>query len=64
MHVNFAMKFGLFFGQKPHEYYKISNDITWGILGAGKIARDFILALKSLPEGENHVVAIGSSSQL
>ncbi len=37
--------------------------LNWGILGAGKIARDFILALKSLPEGENKVVAIGSSSE-
>ena len=43
---------------------KFAMTLHWGILGAGKIARDFILALKSLPEGENHVVAIGSSSQL
>ena len=37
--------------------------LNWGILGAGKIARDFILALKSLPDGENKVVAVGSSSE-
>jgi predicted dehydrogenase len=36
--------------------------LNWGILGAGRIARDFILALKSLPQGENKVVAVGSSS--
>ena len=37
--------------------------LHWGILGAGRIARDFILALKTLPEGENKVVAVGSSSE-
>ena len=37
--------------------------LNWGILGAGKIARDFILALKTLSEGENKVVAVGSSTE-
>lgn len=37
--------------------------LNWGILGASKIARDFILALKTLPPGENEIVAVGSSSE-
>lgn len=36
--------------------------LRWGILGAGKIAHDFIIALKTLPAEEHHVVAIGASS--
>ena len=36
--------------------------LKWGILGAGKIARDFALALQTLPENENIMVAIGSNS--
>ena len=36
--------------------------LRWGIVGAGKIARDFILAMKSLPKGENMVAAVASSS--
>ena len=38
--------------------------LRWGILGASKIARDFMLAMKTLQDGENEVVAIGSSSEL
>ncbi|KXJ25665.1 trans-1,2-dihydrobenzene-1,2-diol dehydrogenase [Exaiptasia diaphana] len=39
-----------------------SEALRWGILGAGKIANDFIIALKTLPAEEHHVVAIGASS--
>ena len=37
--------------------------LCWGILGASRIARDFILALKTLPKGEHKLVAVASSSE-
>lgn len=32
----------------------------WGICSAGKISHDFVVALKSLPESEHQVVAVGT----
>lgn len=34
----------------------------WGIFGAGKIAHDFVIALKTLPEDEHKVVSVASRS--
>ena len=34
----------------------------WGIFGAGKIAHDFVVALKTLPENEHKVVAVAARS--
>ena len=34
----------------------------WGIVGAGKIAHDFMIAIKTLPESEHKVVAVASRS--
>ena len=34
----------------------------WGIFGAGKIAHDFIVAMKTLPQNEHKVVAVASRS--
>lgn len=34
----------------------------WGIFGAGKIAHDFMVALKTLPENDHKVVAVASRS--
>jgi len=39
-----------------------ANATRWGILGAGKIANDFIVALKTLPAEEHNVVAIAARS--
>ena len=33
--------------------------LKWGILGAGRISHDFLLGLKTLPESEHQVVAVG-----
>ena len=37
--------------------------LRWGILGASAIAKDFMLAMKTLPADENAVVAVGSSTE-
>jgi len=34
----------------------------WGILGASRIAHDFLVAMKTLPENEHTVVAVASRS--
>ena len=34
----------------------------WGIMGASRIAHDFIVAMKTLPENEHIVVAVSSRS--
>ena len=34
----------------------------WGILGASRIAHDFLVAMKTLPESEHMVVAVASRS--
>jgi len=39
-----------------------STPTCWGILGSGKIANDFIVALKTLPAEEHKIVAIGARS--
>ena len=36
--------------------------IRWGILGAGKIAHDFVVALKTLPESEHRTEAVADLS--
>ena len=36
--------------------------LRWGILGAGKIAHDFIVALKTLPKSEHQVAAVAEMS--
>ena len=36
--------------------------LRWGILGAGKIAHDFVVALKTLPESEHQVAAVAEMS--
>ena len=36
--------------------------IRWGILGAGLISHDFVLGLKTLPETDHKIVAIGARS--
>ena len=38
------------------------SSIKWGILGASKIAFDFVQALRTLPAGEHEVLAVGSTS--
>ncbi len=38
--------------------------IRWGICSAGKISHDFVVGLKSLPESEHQVVAVGASRSL
>ena len=38
------------------------NATRWGILGASKIAKDFIIALKTLPDTDHEVVAIAARS--
>ncbi len=35
--------------------------LRWGILGAGKISHDFVLALATLPPREHQVVAVGDN---
>ena len=37
-----------------------SKATCWGILGAGKIANDFIVALKTLPSEDHRIVAVGA----
>lgn len=38
-------------------------DVTrWGILGAGLIANDFLVALRTLPRNEHEVVAVAARS--
>ena len=37
--------------------------LRWGIFGASKIAKDFILAVQTLPPGEHEIIAIGSQSE-
>ena len=32
----------------------------WGIVGTGKISHDFLSAMKSLPDGEHHVVGVAA----
>ena len=39
-----------------------ANATRWGILGAGKIAHDFVVALKTLPESEHMIVAVAARS--
>ena len=34
--------------------------LKWGILGAGLISHDFVLGLKTLPESEHQVLAVGA----
>ena len=34
--------------------------LRWGILGTGQISNDFVYALRSMGEGENEIVAVGS----
>ena len=36
--------------------------LNWGIIGAGNVAHDFCVALRTLPSTEHKVVAIGSRS--
>ena len=37
--------------------------LRWGILGTGAIAKEFVLALRTLPVGENQVVAVASRTE-
>jgi dihydrodiol dehydrogenase / D-xylose 1-dehydrogenase (NADP) len=37
-----------------------SSALRWGILSAGKISHDFVLALSTLPRSEQEVVAVGA----
>ena len=39
-----------------------ADGTRWGIFGAGKIAHDFIVAMKTLPQDEHKVVAVASRS--
>ena len=32
----------------------------WGIVGTGKISHDFLTAMKSLPDGEHHIVGVAA----
>ena len=36
--------------------------LRWGICGAGKISRDFLVGLKTRPETEHRVVAVAARS--
>ena len=38
--------------------------LRWGICSAGKISNDFVVGLKSLPETEHKVVAVGTSKSI
>ncbi len=38
--------------------------IRWGICSTGKISHDFVVGLKSLPESEHVLVAVGASRSL
>lgn len=37
--------------------------LRWGIYSAGKIAHDFVVGLKALPETDHQVVAVAARSQ-
>ena len=37
--------------------------LRWGILGAGKIAHDFVIGLKTLPESEHEAAAVAEMSE-
>ena len=39
-----------------------ASSTRWGILGASDIAHDFMIALKTLPENEQKVVAVAARS--
>ena len=39
-----------------------ANATRWGIFGASRIAHDFLVAMKTLPENEHTVVAVASRS--
>ena len=39
-----------------------ASGTRWGIFGAGKIAHDFVVAMKTLPENEHKVVAVAARS--
>ena len=39
-----------------------SGFTCWGIFGASKIAHDFTIALKTLPEKEHKIVAVAARS--
>ena len=32
----------------------------WGIVGTGKISHDFLSAMKSLPDGDHHIVGVAA----
>ena len=36
--------------------------LRWGICGAGKIANDFVVALRTLPAAEHEVTAVAARS--
>jgi dihydrodiol dehydrogenase / D-xylose 1-dehydrogenase (NADP) len=48
-------------GAEPRQGAPDAKECRWGILAAGRICHDFVLALKALP-GEASVVAVGARS--
>ncbi|CAG0898236.1 unnamed protein product [Cyprideis torosa] len=40
----------------------MSETLRWGIASAGKISNDFVLALRTLPETEHQIIAVGARS--